>query len=81
MILGVILRVIFGLKNDKKISLKIEQKRDPGRRGPRKLEDGHFEVAYDGLAAHSYILQPVLPETIDYRTWIIEHTWPIEHGL
>ena len=36
------------------------------------------------LAALTNILHPVLPETIDHRTWIIEHTgwrwrWIIEH--
>ena len=31
------------------------------------------------LAALTNILQPVLPETIDHRTWIIEHTgWRLQ---
>ena len=42
-ILGVMLRVICGL-NGQKISLKIDQKRDPGRRGPRFREHGHLGV-------------------------------------
>ncbi len=37
----------FWLKNYQKRSLKIDRKRDPGRRGPRKLEDGHSVVVYD----------------------------------
>ena len=36
----------FWLNNEQTMSLKSEQKRDPGRRGPRKLAHGHSVVVY-----------------------------------
>ena len=49
----------FWLKNAQQINLNIEQKRDPGRRGPRKLEHGHLGVVYH--APGRIIQYPVLP--------------------